>query len=132
MQKLVRQMNADTGADKTVTRAGDTLAETEAISTLDSAAWARILQQPAVRALLACLEPLNVTPLVEHRVVRVLLRDPAAIGMQIVTGKCKPVQVTLRAPLSCMRTKQACYAHNASLAFCFKWGSFCAAQRFGN
>ena len=49
----------------------------------------RILQQPAVRALLAALEPLNVTPLVEHRVVRVLLSDPAAIGMQIVTGKCR-------------------------------------------
>ena len=63
---------------------------------MDSAAWAKILQQPAVRALLAVLEPLNVTPLVEHRVVRVLLCDPAAIGMQIVTGKCKPVQTTLR------------------------------------
>ena len=49
-----------------------------------------------MRALLAALEPLNVTPLVEHRVVRVLLSDPAAIGMQIVTGKCKPVQTTLR------------------------------------
>ena len=52
---------------------GDAAIGTEAISTLDSAAWARILQQPAVRALLAALEPLNVTPLVEHRVVRVLL-----------------------------------------------------------
>ena len=49
-----------------------------------------------MKALLARLEPLNVTPLVEHRVVRVLLSDPAAIGMQIVTGKCKPVQATLR------------------------------------
>ena len=96
MQKLVRQMNADSGSEKMVARTGDTAAGAEAISTLDSAAWARILQQPAVRALLASLEPLNVTPLVEHRVVRVLLRDPAAIGMQIVTGKCKPVQVTLR------------------------------------
>ena len=96
MQKLVRQMNADTGAEKMVAIAGDASTGTEAISTLDSAAWARILQQPAVRALLACLEPLNVTPLVEHRVVRVLLRDPAAIGMQIVAGKCKPVQATLR------------------------------------
>ena len=46
--------------------------------------------------MLTLLEPLNVTPLVEHRVVRVLLSDPAAIGMQIVTGKCKPVQATLR------------------------------------
>jgi hypothetical protein len=33
---------------------------------------------------------------VEHRVVRVLLCDPAEIGKQIVTGKCKPVQTTLR------------------------------------
>jgi hypothetical protein len=96
MQKLVRQMNADTGADKLMTTPGDAASGTEAISTLDSAAWARILQQAAVKALLACLEPLNVTPLVEHRVVRVLLRDPAALGMKIVTGKCKPVQATLR------------------------------------
>ena len=56
MQKLMRQMNADTGADKMVTTPGDAASGTEAISTLDSAAWARILQQPTVRALLACLE----------------------------------------------------------------------------
>ena len=96
MQKLVRQLNADTGSEKMVAMAGETTTGTEAISTLDSAAWARILQQPAVKAMLARLEPLNVTPLVEHRVVKVLLSDPAAIGMQIVTGKCKPVQSTLR------------------------------------
>ena len=96
MLKLVRQMHADTGSDKGLISSSDAATGSEAISTLDSAAWARILQQPAVRALLARLEPLNVTPLVEHRVVRVLLSDPAAIGMQIVTGKCKPVQATLR------------------------------------
>ena len=96
MHKLVRQLNADNGAEKTVAMTGEAAAGSEAISTLDSAAWARILQQSAVRAMLARLEPLNVTPLVEHRVVRVLLSDPAAIGMQIVTGKCKPVQATLR------------------------------------
>jgi hypothetical protein len=96
MQKLVRQMNSDAGSGKMGVTPGDASIGAEAISTLDSAAWARILQQPAVKALLAVLEPLNVTPLVEHRVVRVLLSDPAAIGMQIVTGKCKPVQTTLR------------------------------------
>ena len=96
MQKLVRQMNADTGSEKILSTTGEAAIGTEAISTLDSAAWARILQQPPVKALRACLEPLNVTPLVEHRVARVLLSDPAAIGMQIVTGKCKPVQATLR------------------------------------
>jgi hypothetical protein len=96
MQKLLRQMNSEAGADKMSTTPSDVTIGTEAISTLDLAAWARILQQPAVRALLAVLEPLNVTPLVEHRVVRVLLCDPAEIGMQIVTGKCKPMQTTLR------------------------------------
>lgn len=96
MQKLVRQMHADSGSDKLVTSSGDAASGTEAIATLDSAAWARILQQPQVKALLARLEPLNVTPLVEYRVARVLLSDPAAIDMQIVAGKCKPVQATLR------------------------------------
>ena len=96
MQKLVRQMHADSGSDKLVTSSGDAASDTEAIATLDSAAWARILQQPQVKALLARLEPLNVTPLVEYRVARVLLSDPAAMGMQIVAGKCKPVQATLR------------------------------------
>ena len=96
MQRLVRQMHADTGSEKILTSTGDQAAGTEAIATLDSAAWARILQQPQVKALLARLKPLNVTPLVEHRVARVLLNDPAAIGMQIVSGKCKPVQATLR------------------------------------
>ena len=62
MQMLVRQMHADGGSDKLVTSSGDAAAGTEAISTLDSAAWARILQQPQVKALLARLEPLNVTP----------------------------------------------------------------------
>ena len=96
MQKLLRQLNADNGSEKMVAMTADPTSRTEAISTLDSAAWARILQQGAVRAMLTRLEPLNVIPLVEHRVVRVLLSDPAAIGMQIVTGKCKPVQATLR------------------------------------
>ena len=96
MQRLIRQMHADTGSEKMVTSTGDQAAGAEAIATLDSAAWARILQQPQVKALLARLEPLNVTPLVENRVARVLLSDPAAIGMQIVSGKCKPVQATLR------------------------------------
>ena len=96
MQKLVRQMHADGGSDKLVASSGDAAAGSEAIATLDSAAWARILQQPQVKALLARLEPLNVTPLVEHRVARVLLSDPAAMAMQIVAGKCKPVQATLR------------------------------------
>ena len=89
-------MHADGGSDKMVTPPGDAASGTEAIATLDSAAWARILQQSQVRALLARLEPLNVTPLVEHRVARVLLSDPAAIAVQIVSGKCKPVQATLR------------------------------------
>ena len=96
MLKLVRQMHADTGSDKMVNSSGDVAIGSEAIASLDSVAWARILQQPQLKALLARLEPLNVTPLVEHRVARVLLSDPAAIGMQIVTGKCKPVQATLR------------------------------------
>ena len=51
MQKLIRQMHADTGSEKMVNSTGDQAAGTEAIATLDSAAWARILQQPQVKAL---------------------------------------------------------------------------------
>ena len=35
-------------------------------------------------------------PLVEHRVVRALLEDAAALGVQIATGKCKPAHKMLR------------------------------------
>ena len=49
MLKLVRQMHADTGSDKALISSGDAATGSEAISTLDSAAWARILQQLSVR-----------------------------------------------------------------------------------
>ena len=90
-------MLADDSKPKAPAPTGDeSTAGAEAIATLDSQAWARVLSQPLVQTMVTKLEPLNVSPMVEYRVVRVLLEDAAALGIQIATGKCKPAHTMLR------------------------------------
>ena len=101
METLVRAMLqgmlADDSTPKATAPAGDeSTAGAEAIATLDSQAWARVLTQPQVQAMIIKLEPLNVSPIVEYRVIRILLEDASAPGIQIATGKCKPAHKMLR------------------------------------
>ena len=74
-------MLADDTTQKTPALTGDeSTAGAEAIATLDSQTWSRVLSQPLVQAMVARLEPLNMAPLVEYRVVRAFLEDAAALG----------------------------------------------------
>ena len=70
---------------------------------LDSAGWARVFMLPAVSAMLALLEPLDVVPIVDYRVARVLLQSRAALGLQVVLNLRNPPNKTLRAMASACR-----------------------------
>ena len=46
----------------------------------DTVMWARVFAQPVTVALFALLDALNVIPIVEYRLARLLLGDPSPIG----------------------------------------------------
>ena len=108
MEILVRTMLGDDSAPKAPAPTGDeATGGSEAMATLDSQSWARILTQPLVQAMVNRLEPLNVSPMVEYRVIRILLEDAAALGMQIATGKCKVAHKMLRVMGAALLSQQA-------------------------
>ena len=64
METLIRAMLADDSTPKTTAPAGDeSAAGAKPIAAIDSQAWARVLTQPMVLAMLTKLEPLNVSPI---------------------------------------------------------------------
>ena len=55
-------------------------------SARDNVTWGRILAKPETKALVTALEALNVVPLVEYRVARLLLSSPSALGIHVIAG----------------------------------------------
>ena len=74
----------------------------------DPVMWGRVFAQAQSRALFLLLDPLNVTPLVEYRVARVLLSDPSPIGIHVIA---KGVKV----PSQLFRSLKAGFSQAAAL-----------------
>ena len=74
----------------------------------DTVMWGRIFSQPQTKALFLLLDPLNVVPLVEYRVARVLLGDVSPIGVHVIA---KGVKV----PSTLFRSVKAGFSHAAAL-----------------
>jgi hypothetical protein len=116
-------MLADDSKPKAPAPTGDeSTAGAEAIATLDSQAWARVLSQPLVQTMVTKLEPLNVSPMVEYRMIRILLEDAAALGMQIATGKCKVAHKMLRVMGAACSPAAALLAVQRTLSLCVEAG----------
>ena len=62
----------------------------------DPVMWGRVFAQAQSKALFLLLDPLNVTPLVEYRVARVLLADPSPIGIHVVARGVKVPSLLFR------------------------------------
>ena len=93
MQNLLRSMLTHNSARKiSSTAAREDGAGRHDSPSLSMQEWAKVLSQPLVQVLISKLELLYVAPLEDDRVVRELLGDAAALGVQMVTGSCKPAQ----------------------------------------
>ena len=79
MEALLKSGAAAAGGSS----AGDTSPAPCAEDT-DLVMWARVFAQPQSKALFLRLERLNVAPLIECRVARVLLLDPSPIGVHVI------------------------------------------------
>ena len=55
----------------------------------DTVMWARVFAQPVTVALFALLDALNVIPIVEYRLARLLLGDPSPIGIHFIVNCTK-------------------------------------------
>ena len=55
----------------------------------DTVMWARVFAQPVTVALFALLDALNVIPIVEYRLARLLLGDPSPIGIHFIVNGTK-------------------------------------------
>ena len=62
----------------------------------DPVMWGRVFAQAQSKALFLLLDPLNVTPLVEYRVARVLLADPSPIGIHVIAKGVKVPSLLFR------------------------------------
>ena len=62
----------------------------------DPVMWGRVFAQAQSKALFQLLDPLNVTPLVEYRVARVLLSDPSPIGIHVISKGVKVPSLLFR------------------------------------
>lgn len=112
MQNLLRSLLTHDSARKfSSTAAREDGAGKHDIPSLSMQEWAKLLSQPLVQVLINKLELLYVAPLEDDRVVRELLGDATALGVQMVTGSCKPAQTMLR------QMGAACSAASTLVAF---------------
>ena len=112
MQSLLRSMlTDDPSRNISSTTAREDEVGGDAGPYLSMQEWARVLSQPLVQVLIKKLELLYVMPLGEDKVVRELLGDATALGVQMAASSCKPAQTMPR------QMGAACSAASTLLAF---------------
>eukprot|EP00966_Prymnesium_polylepis_P294147 6793558-Prymnesium_polylepis.1 len=92
MEALLKSGAATAGGSST----GETSSTSSGAEDKDPVMWRRVFAQPQSKALFLLLDPLNVTPLVEYRVARVLLLDPSPIGIHVIAKGVKVPSLLFR------------------------------------
>ena len=91
MEALLKSGSAPAGGPSTDPNNTSTTADEK-----DPVMWGRVFAQPQSKALFLLLDPLNVTPLVEYRVARVLLADVSPIGVHVIAKGVKVPSLLFR------------------------------------
>jgi hypothetical protein len=92
MEALLKSGAATAGGSS----AGETSSTPSGAEDKDPVMWGRVFAQPQSKALFLLMDPLNVTPLVEYRVARVLLLNPSPIGIHVIAKGVKVPSLLFR------------------------------------
>ena len=82
--EMERLLGATAGARASSTATGPSDSRSSSEDTLN---LTKLLAEPKVKALMAELEPLHVTPLVPYRVIRTMLQSDTALGFKFMQGQ---------------------------------------------
>jgi hypothetical protein len=82
MEALLKSDAATVGGSS----AGNVSSAPSGAEDTDTVMWGRVFAQQQNKALFLLLDQLNVAPLVEYRVARLLLLDPSPIGIHVIAN----------------------------------------------